>query len=504
MTENNTNQNPEQQPLGQNPNNQQQFPPKGENPENEVQIQSNFQDDTVVLNQPSLANPSFSPQKQSQDAFGQAPQQEAEQPLFRQNPSPEQEMPLQPDIPLPVETPEPANAPMHGHDVLMQPCTPPVPDAPQIIEQHNAQVHQGQPMHGQQPIPQAPGQMPPLPQQPLQQPQMPAQPAAPIMPAAPGQMPPLPPLPVQSAPGQMPPLPAQPQPAAPVPAQPAPQQPADQAVAPAPENPEGQPAPLAVPGQKPEQKPLTKDEKIMKRNRVIAVVALVVFIIAYIIIYNVKKYKIETENEARRAKAAEEARARNQLLDNQLFELPNDPAPSAGKNLGVRLEYKGSAEFKKGAQQAIELLWDYNNALYQDLKQYVYVISQGSKSEFREVNGIPTIFLTEPTATRSPSWAAGEIAHMFFHARNHYELAKQKSRSGIPPGLQPTTTQVQTTSGYTPIEVDNSNVDSIEAFEKRADEFQVQTLIILGAPMVEIERIRNRKPGDYSLTHDGF
>lgn len=166
--------------------------------------------------------------------------------------------------------------------------------------------------------------------------------------------------------------------------------------------------------------------------------------------------------------------------------------------LTIRNNREGT--FKPQVEKALELIWTADREVFNALKRHVYVIRMGDVTDFRIENGVPTIILTGRTALRSPTWCAGAIAHQLFVARNYFALERDRKRRALPPELAKPKPQGEVNA----IDVDYSDMDSIEDFEKQADNFQFLLMQAIGAPSNELNAIRTRKPYDYSFTHDGI
>lgn len=155
-------------------------------------------------------------------------------------------------------------------------------------------------------------------------------------------------------------------------------------------------------------------------------------------------------------------------------------------------------KFEKQVFQALQLIYTGDKNVFNDLKQYVYTINKGPKTGFFILDGIPTIMLDNDTAFRSPTWAATIILHQYFHARQYYEREKAKSGMLRPPMLNE---EAQIKVDANPMKVDFSDANSIEAFERKADNFAIDIMQRINAPRVELNMLRARPAGDYELTH---
>jgi len=165
-----------------------------------------------------------------------------------------------------------------------------------------------------------------------------------------------------------------------------------------------------------------------------------------------------------------------------------------------RMNINGGKDTKFEPQiiKALQLIFAADKNVFNDLKQYVYSINKGPKTGFFLMDGIPTIMLDHDTAYRSPTWAATVILHQYFHARQYYE--REKARGGMmrPPMLNE---DAQVKVEANPMKVDFSDANSIEAFERKADNFALDTMQRVNAPRVELNMLRARPAGEYELTH---
>jgi hypothetical protein len=163
------------------------------------------------------------------------------------------------------------------------------------------------------------------------------------------------------------------------------------------------------------------------------------------------------------------------------------------------LRIVGSASFEKNVREGLKLIFVYDREMFDDLKEHIYVIREDVKTDFVVEEGAPKILLTRKTATLSPTWCAGAIAHQLFLAKNYYEQKRRERAWELPPPGQEPELKVEANPNIVkmirPLEVEN--------LERKADDYQVVLMIKAGAPTYEIKLIKNRKPGDYSLTHDG-
>ncbi len=193
---------------------------------------------------------------------------------------------------------------------------------------------------------------------------------------------------------------------------------------------------------------------------------------------------------------------------NKRTQKPRDPL-SAQAKYDTRI-LKGSLtiidnqekKFKPQVERALQLIWEADRAVFDDIKRNIYVIRMGDVTDFKIESGVPTIVLTGRTAFRSTTWCAGAIAHQLFVARNHFALKREEKLKSLPPGLAPASSDSATEMAAIP--VDYSDMDSIEAFEKQADAFQLNIMRLINAPSNEQNAIRNRPAYDYSFTHDGI
>lgn len=165
-----------------------------------------------------------------------------------------------------------------------------------------------------------------------------------------------------------------------------------------------------------------------------------------------------------------------------------------------RMDINGGKDTKFEPQviKALQLIFAADKNVFNDLKQYVYSINKGPKTGFFLLDGVPTIMLDHDTAYRSPTWAATVILHQYFHARQYYE--REKSRGGLmrPPMLNE---DAQIKVEANPMKVDFSDANSIEAFERKADNFALDIMQRVNAPRTELNMLRARPAGEYELTH---
>lgn len=163
------------------------------------------------------------------------------------------------------------------------------------------------------------------------------------------------------------------------------------------------------------------------------------------------------------------------------------------------LRITGTSTFEEKIKEGLKLIFVYDRKMFDELKKYIYVIREGEKTDFVVEEGVPKILLTRKTASLSSTWCAGAIAHQLFLAKNYYERKLAQKPPEIPPLGQQANLEVEANPSLVrvtdPMEVEN--------LEKKADDYQIVLMIKAGAPTYEIKLIKNRKPGDYSLTHDG-
>lgn len=158
--------------------------------------------------------------------------------------------------------------------------------------------------------------------------------------------------------------------------------------------------------------------------------------------------------------------------------------------------------FKPQVERALQLVWEADRNVFDDIKRNIYVIRMGDVTDFKIESGVPTIVITGRTAFRSTTWCAGAIAHQLFVAKNYFALKREERLKSLPPGLAPSSSA--SANEMAAINVDYSDMDSIEAFEKQADAFQLNIMRLINAPANEQNAIRNRPAYDYSFTHDGI
>jgi|GEM_PF-6083522 len=164
------------------------------------------------------------------------------------------------------------------------------------------------------------------------------------------------------------------------------------------------------------------------------------------------------------------------------------------------LRVVGGKDLERRLWKALELIWAADRPLFNEFKQFIFVVRLGDRTAFQMENGIPTISVTRAAASRSATWCSGEIIHQYFHARQYY-LAQKSTAQELSALGQPQ--QLRMPEG-TYIPVDPADAASVENLEKQADAFQIDLLKKINAPQSEIDAVANRPARDYSITHDGI
>ena len=204
------------------------------------------------------------------------------------------------------------------------------------------------------------------------------------------------------------------------------------------------------------------------------------------------------KNSAKKSRAATVAKS-----------LANRPPPAAPMEMQIKndagvtafkLDVRGDARFKNQVMKSLGMIWESDRPVFDELKQYVYVIRNAEKTDFAVESDIPSILISNSAAFKSATWCAGEIAHQMFHARQYYQEKQQQLAAKFPP---PPGESPQGKVRANPLAVDYSDLNSIENFERQADLFQISVLKAVGAPVAEIRLIERRPALNYSATHDG-
>jgi hypothetical protein len=171
--------------------------------------------------------------------------------------------------------------------------------------------------------------------------------------------------------------------------------------------------------------------------------------------------------------------------------------PASAENF--TMDIIGGKTFKDSINEALKLIFVYDREVFNELKEYIYVIREGLKTDFTVSGDLPEIVLTKKTAVRSATWCAGAIAHQLYLAKDYYQKIRIKRTSVPQIGEKP---DLKITPD--PHRIEYISDEDIEALEKQADRYQIELMIKTGAPTYEFKSIQNRPPGDYSLTHDGI
>ena len=104
------------------------------------------------------------------------------------------------------------------------------------------------------------------------------------------------------------------------------------------------------------------------------------------------------------------------------------------------LRVVGGKDLERRLWKALELIWAADRPLFNEFKQFIFVVRLGDRTAFQMENGIPTISVTRAAASRSATWCSGEIIHQYFHARQYYlaqkSTAQELSALGQPQQLR--------------------------------------------------------------------
>ncbi|HUT85989.1 MAG TPA: hypothetical protein VMW66_04035 [Elusimicrobiales bacterium] len=165
-----------------------------------------------------------------------------------------------------------------------------------------------------------------------------------------------------------------------------------------------------------------------------------------------------------------------------------------------KIDIVGSEKFVKSVNEALKLIIIYNKPAIRDLREHIYVIREGLKTDFVIEANVPKIILTTNTALRSVTWCAGAIAHQLYLAKVHYWQEMKSKVAKVPLPGKKSGLRVRAN----PAAATHITSAEIERLEKAADRYQVNLMVKIGAPIYEIRLIAKRKAGDYSLTHDGL
>jgi hypothetical protein len=131
------------------------------------------------------------------------------------------------------------------------------------------------------------------------------------------------------------------------------------------------------------------------------------------------------------------------------------------KVTSFKLQVTGTEEFKTRIALALTLIQEKNPKIYDMIRQYIYVINHSTKTGFKSIENVPTVFLSNESAFKSVTWCASELARGAFMAKDYYQRLR---------GIHDPQSQTMT-------------------INERADKFQMNFLKAIGAPPSEIEMV---------------
>jgi len=161
------------------------------------------------------------------------------------------------------------------------------------------------------------------------------------------------------------------------------------------------------------------------------------------------------------------------------------------------LQIYGSPEFKKQVSQALKLIWIYDRKKLNFIRKYVYEIREADSTDFRIINQVPTVLISDKNAFKSLTWCAGIILHQAFHAYAKYIRNRDEKRIPPPPG------EKDDFEIANPLGIKYTGLDIMIKVEDKATKYQISLLKKIGAPKKEILRLKRRKKQDFTISHDG-
>jgi hypothetical protein len=228
------------------------------------------------------------------------------------------------------------------------------------------------------------------------------------------------------------------------------------------------------------------------------VVVIIIFLMAIAVVLSPVWKQYQKRQQKRTTSLEHYLAKRPQTFQDPLAAQSNYDQSFKSASFQIKGDRKGL--FKNQVLLALQMIWENDRPMFNEIKRYVYVIRLGDKTSFEVEEGVPTIVITNKTAFRSVTWCAGAIAHQLFLARNYFALKQRDLAAGKAAILGRAQLPEQE---IIPIEVNYSDMKSYENFEKQADAYHILILRRLKAPANEISAIINRPPYDYSYTHDG-